>query len=62
MRSSRARAPAMVGNAVPTIVASSAEIVRKAARGESLLHPRVAARLITEVRQAKRTTPPLFPT
>lgn len=36
------------------------EIVRKAAQGESVLHPRVAARLIHEVRQAKRTVPPAF--
>jgi NarL family two-component system response regulator LiaR len=40
--------------------AEMAEIVRKAARGESVLHPRVAARLIAEVRQAKRITPPAF--
>jgi NarL family two-component system response regulator LiaR len=37
-----------------------AEIIRKAARGESVLHPRVAARLIAEVRQTKRTTPTAF--
>ncbi len=36
------------------------EIVRKAAAGESVLHPRVASRLIQEVRQAKRTVPPAF--
>ncbi len=36
------------------------EIVRKAAEGESVLHPRVASRLIQEVRQAKRTVPPAF--
>jgi len=36
------------------------EIVRKAAAGESVLHPRVAARLIHEVRQAKRAVPPAF--
>jgi len=36
------------------------DIVRKAAEGESVLHPRVAARLIHEVRQAKRTVPPAF--
>jgi NarL family two-component system response regulator LiaR len=36
------------------------EIVRKASQGESVLHPRVAARLIHEVRQAKRTVPPAF--
>jgi NarL family two-component system response regulator LiaR len=40
--------------------AEMTEIVRKAARGESVLHPRVAARLIAEVRQAKRITPPAF--
>lgn len=37
-----------------------AELVRKAARGESVLHPRVAGRLIQEVREAKRTVPPAF--
>ena len=36
------------------------DIVRKAAEGESVLHPRVASRLIQEVRQAKRTVPPAF--
>lgn len=36
------------------------EMVRKAAEGESVLHPRVASRLIQEVRQAKRTVPPAF--
>ncbi len=36
------------------------EIVRKAAAGESVLHPRVASRLIQEVRQARRTVPPAF--
>jgi NarL family two-component system response regulator LiaR len=36
------------------------EIVRKAAAGESVLHPRVASRLIQEVRQAKRAVPPAF--
>lgn len=36
------------------------EIVRKAAEGESVLHPRVASRLIQEVRQAKRAVPPAF--
>jgi NarL family two-component system response regulator LiaR len=33
------------------------EIVRKAAHGESVLHPRVAARVIQEVREAKRKVP-----
>ena len=37
-----------------------AESVRKAARGESVLHSRVAARMIQEVRDAKRKTPPAF--
>lgn len=37
-----------------------AELVRKAAQGESVLHPRVAGRLIQEVRQAKRAIPPAF--
>ncbi len=37
-----------------------AESIRKAARGESVLHSRVAARLIAEVREAKRKTPPAF--
>lgn len=37
-----------------------AEIVRKAAQGESVLHPRVAARVIQEVREAARTVPPAF--
>src|SRR5712672_2144217 len=31
-----------------------AEIIRKAARGESVLHPRVAARVMQEVCEAKR--------
>lgn len=35
-----------------------AESIRKAARGESVLHSRVAARLIAEVREAKRKAPP----
>ncbi|GHO81769.1 DNA-binding response regulator [Ktedonobacter sp. SOSP1-85] len=34
-----------------------AEIIRKAARGESVLHARVATRVIQEVREAKRQTP-----
>jgi NarL family two-component system response regulator LiaR len=36
------------------------EIVRQAARGESVLHPRVAARVIQEVREAKKNVPPAF--
>ena len=37
-----------------------AESIRKAARGESVLHSRVAARMIQEVREAKRKVPPAF--
>jgi two-component system, NarL family, response regulator LiaR len=37
-----------------------AETIRKAARGESILHPRVAARVVQEMRGAKRDTPNLF--
>jgi NarL family two-component system response regulator LiaR len=37
-----------------------AEIIRKAAQGESILHPHVAARVIQEVRNAKRTVSPAF--
>lgn len=37
-----------------------AEIVRKAVQGESVLHPRVAARVIQEVREAKQSVPPAF--
>lgn len=37
-----------------------AESLRKAARGEAVLHSRVAARMIAEVRQAKRKVPPAF--
>ncbi len=37
-----------------------AETLRQAARGEAVLHPRVAARVIQEVRQAKRQVPPAF--
>lgn len=37
-----------------------AESIRKAVRGESVLHSRVAARMIAEVREAKRKTPPAF--
>lgn len=37
-----------------------ADIVRKAARGESVLHPRVAARVVQELRGTRRDTPNLF--
>jgi NarL family two-component system response regulator LiaR len=37
-----------------------AESIRKAARGESVLHSRVAARMIQEVRETKRKVPPAF--
>ena len=37
-----------------------ADTVRKAARGESVLHPRVAARVVQELRGARRDTPNLF--
>lgn len=37
-----------------------AETLRKAVRGESVLHSRVAARMIQEVREAKRKVPPAF--
>ena len=37
-----------------------AEIIRRAAQGESVLHPRVAARVIQEVREAKKSVPPAF--
>lgn len=37
-----------------------ADIIRKAAKGESFLHPRVASRVIQEVRTAKRSVPPAF--
>ena len=37
-----------------------ADTVRKAARGESVLHPRVAARVVQEIRGARRDTPNLF--
>jgi DNA-binding NarL/FixJ family response regulator len=36
------------------------EIIRKAAQGESVLHPRVATRVIQEVRNAKENIPPAF--
>lgn len=37
-----------------------ADIVRKAARGESVLHPRVASRVVQELRGTKRDIPNLF--
>jgi len=37
-----------------------AESIRKAARGESVLHSQVAARMIAEVRETKRKVPPAF--
>jgi NarL family two-component system response regulator LiaR len=37
-----------------------AESIRKAARGESVLHSRVAARMVQEVRETKRKVPPAF--
>lgn len=37
-----------------------AETVRRAAHGESVLHPRVAARVVQEVRGARNDTPNLF--
>ncbi len=40
--------------------AELADIVRKAARGESVLHPRVASRVIQEVRESRRRVPPAF--
>src|SRR5437868_11728906 len=36
-----------------------ADTVRKAARGESMLHPRVASRVVEELRGARRDTPKL---
>jgi NarL family two-component system response regulator LiaR len=36
------------------------EVIRKAAQGESLLHPRVAALVIQEVRETKRRIPAAF--
>ncbi len=36
------------------------EAVRKAARGESVLHPRVASRLVQEVRESKPAVPTAF--
>lgn len=36
------------------------EAVRKAARGESVLHPRVASRLVQEVRESKLAVPVAF--
>ncbi len=37
-----------------------ADTVRRAARGESVLHPRVAARVVQEVRGARKDAPNLF--
>src|SRR5713101_1955682 len=37
-----------------------ADTIRMAARGESVLHPRVAARVVQELRGARRDTPNLF--
>ncbi len=37
-----------------------AETVRKAAKGESVLHPRVASRVVQELQGRKRDTPNLF--
>src|SRR6202049_4767672 len=37
-----------------------ADTIRKAARGESILHPRVAARVVQEMRGDQRVTPNLF--
>ena len=37
-----------------------ADVVRKAARGESVLHPRVAARVVQELRGTRSDTPNLF--
>lgn len=37
-----------------------ADTIRRAACGESILHPRVAARVVQEMRGAKRDTPNLF--
>jgi NarL family two-component system response regulator LiaR len=37
-----------------------ADSVRKAARGESVLHPRVASRVVEELRGTRRDTPNLF--
>jgi NarL family two-component system response regulator LiaR len=37
-----------------------ADTVRKAARGESVLHPRVASRVVQELRGARRDIPNLF--
>ncbi len=36
------------------------DIVRKAARGESVLHPRVAARVVQELRGTRKDIPDLF--
>ena len=44
----------------PALRAGALSYVRKAARGESVLHPRVAARVVQEIRGARRDTPNLF--
>ncbi len=36
------------------------EVIRKAAQGESVLHPQIATRVIQEVREAKQRVPPAF--
>jgi NarL family two-component system response regulator LiaR len=36
------------------------DIIRRAAQGESVLHPRIATRVLQEVRAAKRSVPPAF--
>lgn len=36
------------------------ETIRKAVQGEAVLHPRVAARVIQEVRETRRKVPPAF--
>ncbi|QBD75599.1 response regulator transcription factor [Ktedonosporobacter rubrisoli] len=36
------------------------EIIRKAAQGEAMLHPRVATRVIQEVRESRRAVPAAF--
>jgi NarL family two-component system response regulator LiaR len=40
--------------------ADLADVIRKAAQGESVLHPRVAARVVQEVRETRRAVPPAF--
>ena len=41
-------------------VSELAETIRKAARGESVLHPRVAARVVQEMHRERRDLPGLF--